>query len=776
MEKTAPRIVQKGLIKDGVHIIIPNIVTKPALQYYIRDHIMNKVDFLEHELKCKNNIEDIFDKAVIEKNGWMMCGSRKKGIDEEAYKVTKHYTVERKSKSEKFEFKQNKVYPEDSWRYVETLSIRNKFEETPICSEQIEKVQEIINKHQDALDYIQAQKNIIMSSVTNVVNHCEDIEYVKKMVNILDPKRCDSYPEWIRLGWCLRSIDYRLVDKWVEFSRESPKYKEGECERLWRNMKTTGIGIGSLCMWAKNDSPEEFAKLMSQSLYASLMNSISGTDYDIACVIYNKFKSDFVCSSIKNKNWYEYKNHRWNTCENGYVLKNKISVDMFMEYNNLVTEYSKKASNTEDEDDQERYTKKCKKFTNISLKMKKTEFKDKMIKECSSLFFNEEFEDKLLDSNPHLIGFENGVLDLENMEFREGRPEDYISMSTRINYIPIDDTDPLIREQIMDFMRKVVPNDDVREYLMMVMASMLDGNNKEEKFYVWSGKGSNGKSKCIELMDKAMGDYSCTFNVSLLTSKRGGSGQTNSELVRAKGRRFAVLQEPEENEKMNAGFMKELSGNDKIITRGLYKDSVEFKPMFKMILTCNHLPNLPAEDGGTWRRVRLIEFKSKFTDNPNPLNVNEFAIDRELSLKFDDWKETYMSMLVDIYKTYKEAGGITEPKEVMQCTDNYQRQNDNIGEFLKLFTIEKEGSKLFLDDLYNEYKQWYKSESIGGAIPRRKVLETYMDNNLTGTMSKEKNRPYWLGYKLCMSTNGIIDDDDDDDQDEFDELEAKPLF
>ena len=36
--------------------------------------------------------------------------------------------------------------------------------------------------------------------------------------------------------------------------------------------------------------------------------------------------------------------------------------------------------------------------------------------------------------------------------------------------------------------------------------------------------------------------------------------------------------------------MKELTGGDKIIARGLHKDSVEFKPQFKMVMTCNDKP------------------------------------------------------------------------------------------------------------------------------------------------------------------------------------------
>ena len=764
MEKSTPRRKAQGdggVIKDGVHIVIANVVTKPALQYHIRRNVLEKVDFLEHELLCKNNIQDIFDEAVIEKNGWLMYGSKKSGPNEESYKVTQYYVSHWDEDTKQFVHESQTLHDDEPWHYVEMLSIRNKYLESPAKADQEDVVNKIIEDHQDRLDYIKAQKNIVMPSASKEQS-CEDVSYVEQLVDILDPKRAENYDTWIRVGWCCKSIDERLLDKWVEFSRKSPKFQDGECERLWRHMRSSGIGMGSLCMWSKQDSPEEYAKIVSQSLYASLMNSSNySTDYDIACVIHMKFKSEFVCSSLKNKTWFEYKNHRWNPSEQGYSLKNKLSTEMFKEYNSISSEFHRKSGETDDNDDQERWLKKSKTFMNIALLMKKTEYKDKMIKESSNLFYKDDFEDVLLDSNPHLVGFENGVLDLETMEFREGRPEDYISMSTRINYVPYEDTDPNIREQIMDFMRKVMPNNDVRSYLLMVMASMLDGCNREEKFYVWTGKGSNGKSKCIDLLKAAFGDYYCTFNVSLLTRKRGDSGQTNSELVRARGRRMSVLQEPEENEKMNAGFMKELSGNDTIITRGLYKDSIEFKPMFKMILTCNHLPNLPPEDGGTWRRVRLIEFKSKFTDNPNPEKENEFAIDKELSLKFDNWKETFMSMLVDIYRTYKEMGGISEPIEVLQCTENYQRMNDSIGEFLSMMIEQKEGAKVFTDDLHAEYRAWLKEQSIGGSPPRRKVLETYLENNLPGRMERDKGRNYWPGYRMIKNGDNIIDEEDD---------------
>lgn len=61
-----------------------------------------------------------------------------------------------------------------------------------------------------------------------------------------------------------------------------------------------------------------------------------------------------------------------------------------------------------------------------------------------------------------------------------------------------------------------------------------------------------------------MGDYAANISVSYITQKRAASNTASPEMVKAIGRRFVVFQEPEENERVNAGLMKEISGNDKI--------------------------------------------------------------------------------------------------------------------------------------------------------------------------------------------------------------------
>ena len=52
------------------------------------------------------------------------------------------------------------------------------------------------------------------------------------------------------------------------------------------------------------------------------------------------------------------------------------------------------------------------------------------------MFYKKEIMEKF-DTDTNLLGFENGIYDLKNNVFREGRPEDYVTMSTKVS-MPVD--------------------------------------------------------------------------------------------------------------------------------------------------------------------------------------------------------------------------------------------------------------------------------------------------------------------------------------------------
>jgi P4 family phage/plasmid primase-like protien len=1213
-EKGNPTIYKDDIAKDGIHIIIPEIVTKPAIQYILRERFIKEANNLFTKIGFSNSIEDIVDKCIIEKNNWLMYGSTKP--NSEIYKVTRTYEIKNKDVEL---ISNSKISTNEK---VKLFSIRNKFNENKI---KIEKKNEI-NNYENILNKEQ-KKTIILQQATYKYpnkmnkNYYDNIELVKKFVGILNPKRAIEYDSWIRLGWCLKTIDERLLETWIEFSKNSKKYEDGECDKLWDKMKEIGLGIGTLRMWAKQDNPKQYEDVTRSDWKQYLLKAITKTDYDLAKVVYHMFKYDYICSSIKDNRWYQFRNHRWEEIDSAYTLRHHLSTDVVNEFMKLMNDFTNQAIQETDPEEKQRFQDKAAKFMKVIIELKNTAKKNNIIKECAVLFYYEKFED-ILDSNVNLVGFKNGVYDLELLEFRDGRPDDFISFSTHINYIEFDENNPLT-DSVIDFINKIMPRAHLADYILKCLASFLCGKNKEEKFHIWTGNGchsidtpirmfdgtlkmiqdievgeqlmgddstarnvlrlwrgtdkmykitpvkgtsytfngnhklalkvshqgnpsvfktsdafvinwringsrkskqynneddaikfieenlstiknnlykrsgkynltwheiineseddgmivknnkkafeteeelenykesliknqkvlkygdtviisinnflkyklahekfslyrtdidyqnkdveidpymlgywlgdghstdsaittmdekvveyydenskyyncelvknknpknigdnksenkastyrlvsltkstnsdirgksntnlfienlknynlwdnkhipeiykindknirlellagiidsdghlsqnssgsnnfeitfqnekllddvvelanslgftaykskitktctnngkkgtyyrtqihgfgieniptkldrkqasvynnsnsdpsnvsfkieeldednyygvevdnnhlyvigtdylvssnSNGKSKISELFQKAFGDYCGNFNVSMLTQKRGASTGTNSELVKAKGKRFMLLQEPGENDRINVGLMKELTGGDKVQARGLYREPIEFKPQFKLVLACNDLPAAPPNDGGTWRRVRVLPFMSRFTENPDPRQKYEFKLDNELSEKLELWKETFMSILVKYYKEYLETG-IIEPSEVMESTEKYRRENDCYSEFISNRIEYVPNSYVDVGDLYEEFKNYFASNMPSGKIPSmpdyRKTLE-----RIFGPVKGNK----WKGIKLIPNEVKFINVNENDDNDtEVDEI------
>ena len=73
----------------------------------------------------------------------------------------------------------------------------------------------------------------------------------------------------------------------------------------------------------------------------------------------------------------------------------------------------------DDDDQKDQLMERVKKISSIALKLKVNNFKKNVLDECVELFYKNKFEEQL-DTKINLIGFENGVYDLEKHEFRDG--------------------------------------------------------------------------------------------------------------------------------------------------------------------------------------------------------------------------------------------------------------------------------------------------------------------------------------------------------------------
>jgi len=263
----------------------------------------------------------------------------------------------------------------------------------------------------------------------------------------------------------------------------------------------------------------------------------------------------------------------------------------------------------------------------------------------------------------------------------------------------------------------------------------LDGDKKYVMANGYITYNSNGKSTTISLIHDTLGDYAGTLASQVVTRKRGGAGQATPDLADKMGKRFLAIQEPDPDDQIYVGQMKELSaGNDKIAARALYGNPFYYKPQFKMVLCCNKLPHIPSNDGGTWRRLRVTPWESQFMDlsYKEPLLPHQFYKDPKLEDDMKKWPQPFMWLLINKYYPDYIKNGLAEPDKVLQFTNKYKKDSDVYLEFLSQCT-EDPGDPEYeepMSILYKMFKYWYK-EAYSTAVPPQKEFDSYIEGKFT---------------------------------------------
>lgn len=69
---------------------------------------------------------------------------------------------------------------------------------------------------------------------------------IARLLQKIHPSFADDYNWWIKVGMALKSVNPDLLPAWEDWSRQSPKYKPGECQYKWNTFKKQGVSIGTL--------------------------------------------------------------------------------------------------------------------------------------------------------------------------------------------------------------------------------------------------------------------------------------------------------------------------------------------------------------------------------------------------------------------------------------------------------------------------------------------------------------------------------------------------
>ena len=720
--------------KNNYHVNFYNIIVNSAIAKTITNEILKK-----------ENIRKCIDTSVY-RTGLRLLGSKKL---EKAEKAEKGENVNNEIDT----FKTYKIYNLYTGEYTELENTTfDSFLQTTVRRKQ--------NIELTKLKESEKTKNLIKSNESNnntikgINNDKIDLELNHLLKNLKIENEClenfdtsiqKIYAKQNKTGmFCYYvSINGKYCPfKMREHQRESsPIYfeinpskiyircRDSECLR--RHFPDSGIMLPESF---SKDYPNTFLSMttkywhseinITQDIKEHLEASLSGSHYQIAKAIFHIYKNRFRVDDIKNTEWYEFEGVRW---KKSHLMNIIISEELPKYYRSIkISDTSMQSKNLQDflvNTEKLDSNMRNGMVDNIITKLENVSFKNNIISQLVYLFktYDPDFYINL-DSIPNLLGFRNGVYNFDKGEFREGLQSDCITFSTGYDYTEYNPNLPQVID-IYAFLKQIIPNRKVLEYTLKVLGKSLVGA-PDERFYIWTGlSGANGKSTLVNFLENTLGDYITSVDVSLLTNKRAGSGNASPDVVRLRGKRIFTFQEPEHDDRLRTGILKQYTGGDTIIARELFKAPITFKLQGTMIMCCNDLPAVTSCDGGTWRRIRVVEFKSRFCDNP--VKQNEFKIDPTIKYKIKSWRPYFMSILIHWYNKFLEEG-MNEPEEVTKATAKYKVDNDKFNEFfdqsLEEHTSSFESNKV----IYSHFSSWWSNNYPNSRIPEIKDLRRAM--------------------------------------------------
>ncbi len=341
-----------------------------------------------------------------------------------------------------------------------------------------------------------------------------------------------------------------------------------------------------------------------------------------------------------------------------------------------------------------------------------------------------------LDKGHFLLNVGNGTIDLETGALRDHRRSDLLTHDTAIPYSQTARS-PLWSR----FLSEVFSGDaDLVRFVQRAIGYSLTGDVREQILLICHGVGSNGKSVFLNILRALLGELALQAAPDLLIADRNSRHPT--EQADLFGKRLVVCQETREGGRLNETLVKQLTGGDAVRARRMREDFWTFEPTHKLWLSTNHRPEIRGTDYAIWRRIRLIPFDVRFTDDgPNRKNPN---IERELMTELPGILAWAVQGCLDW-----QRHGLKAPDAVTKATAGYQGDMDLLAAWIADCCVIDKTTKAPKKLLYESYCAWCEAN---GERPetQRKISQRLQERGFTEHKGGAGTR-FWLGIGLLAS-------------------------
>ncbi|KAJ2655057.1 hypothetical protein IWW48_005744 [Coemansia sp. RSA 1200] len=322
--------------------------------------------------------------------------------------------------------------------------------------------------------------------------------------------------------------------------------------------------------------------------------------------------------------------------------------------------------------------------------------------------------------NANMLAARNGVINLTTGSLEHGTPSDYISMGVDIEYMGLDYPTPAMDEFIDDLFNG---DSDMVAFVQTMLGYGITGSTKEQIWAMFTGRGSNGKSVLVSLIQHVLGPLHGTAprEIFFSSSRKAAEGAHNTHLLTIKNKRICTRAESDPTDKLNVEVLKMITGGDSIVARSAFASQYDtFAPTCLPILMCNHKPEVDITDPAMLRRIVVVPFNNVYVsaEDYDRRNPNHRIRNPDIKTKLLTAEKEILVWLVKGAVSWYRNKELVHPDAVKSAAREYVNENDFIQQFI-------DGACIVGKDMTIGVAEFLASINVNVSPPIRK--KTLMD-------------------------------------------------
>lgn len=298
------------------------------------------------------------------------------------------------------------------------------------------------------------------------------------------------------------------------------------------------------------------------------------------------------------------------------------------------------------------------------------------------------------DRQPDKIVVENGVVDLKSGEISPHDPELYMTKIAHAEYRPD------ARHADWDKILTSLPQETM-DWMQVRFGQAATGYpTSDDRMVIGQGIGSNGKTTLMTAIQRTLGGFAVTVPDRILQAR---PSDHPTELMELRGARVAVIDETPEAGQLNVQRLKTVLGSSTITARKISQDSVTWSPTHSLFVLTNHIPMIRESDDGTWRRLALVKFERRFSQDD--------AFRARIERSSPSFRSAVLHWIVEGAKTWYAQGRTIGPvpEKVEKDTHSWRFDSDVITEFVETQLEFDPDSCIQSTELYEEVLNWLQA-------------------------------------------------------------------